>query len=307
MKRFLISATLMLLLASRLTVRGQEVVSANFTAELGAPLIGQPIDLVLTVDVPADATVTLPTFSPDWPPFAIRQIGEVNVSTNAGRTTYQQHLTVILWRPGDYQTPPTQVIYQLSNAPQQQQMDVEPAYFAVKTVLNPDDLNLRPLKPPVSMFYISPLYMVLAVFALVLVGVYLWSKRKNLVLPTVTETNTHHAAARAALTEFKRVHVSNPAPVVVYENVSNALRRYIQGRFAVSAEELTTQELMSDLVNLETLSDRRKRELGYLLEQADLVKFARMQPQSKSAEKILNVAQQWVTAVEQDNMQEVAE
>jgi hypothetical protein len=46
--------------------------------------------------------------------------------------------------------------------------------------------------------------------------------------------------------------------------------------------------------------------LGYLLEQADLVKFARMQPQSKSAEKILNVAQQWVTAVEQDHM-EVAE
>jgi hypothetical protein len=107
------------------------------------------------------------------------------------------------------------------------------------------------------------------------------------------------------LAEFKKVHVSNPAPAVVYENVSNALRRYIQGRFAVTAEELTTQELMADLVNLETLSDRRKRELGYLLEQADLVKFARMQPQSKSAEKILNVAQQWVTAVEQDNMEVV--
>src|SRR5436190_17326755 len=104
MKRWLICITLMILLASRLTARGQEDVSANFTAELGAPLIGQPIDLVLTVNAPADATVTLPTFGTDWPPFAVRQIGEVNVSTNAGRTTYQQHLSVILWRPGDYQT-----------------------------------------------------------------------------------------------------------------------------------------------------------------------------------------------------------
>jgi hypothetical protein len=81
-------------------VYGQEDVSANFVAELGAPLIGQPIDLVLTINVPADATVTLPTFTADWPPFMIREIGEVSVSTNAGRTTYQQHLSVILWRPG---------------------------------------------------------------------------------------------------------------------------------------------------------------------------------------------------------------
>jgi hypothetical protein len=196
--------------------------------------------------------------------------------------------------------------YQLSNATEQQQIIVQPAYFAVKTILNPDDLNLRPLKPPVAMVYVSPLYVALAAVALALVGAFVWSKRKRLVLPTISETDTLHAAARAALAEFKKVHVTNPAPAVVYENVSDALRCYIQGRFALSAEELTTQELMSDLVNLETLSDRHKRELGYLLEQADLVKFARMQPQAKSADKILNVAQQWVTAVEQDQL-EVAE
>jgi hypothetical protein len=171
MKRWLICCIAVLLVfTSRLTARGQEDVSAKFTAELGAPLIGQPIDLVLTVNAPADATVTLPTFATDWPPFAILKIGEVTTSTNAGRTTYQQHLTVILWRPGDYQTPPTQITYQLTNAPQPQQIDVQPAYFAVKTVLNPDDLNLRPLKPPVSMFYISPFYILLVTLALVLLG-----------------------------------------------------------------------------------------------------------------------------------------
>jgi hypothetical protein len=298
MKRWLICMTLTLALASNLVVRGQEDVNANFTAELGAPLIGQPIDLVLTVDVPADASVTLPTFSTDWPPFVIREIGEVNVSTNAGRTIYQQHLNVILWRPGDYQTPPTQITYQLSNEPQPQQIDVQPAYFAVKTVLNPDDLNLRPLKPPVSMFYVSPLLVGVVLLGLILLSVFGWSRRKQFVLPKVTDPNALHAAARAALAEFRKIQNANVAPALVYENVSGALRRYIQGRFTVSAEELTTQELMADLVNLETLSDRRKRELSYLLGQADLVKFARMQP--KSAEKILNVAQQWVTAVEQD-------
>src|SRR5262249_31378562 len=156
--------------------------------------------------------------------------------------------------------------------------------------LNPDDLNLRPLKPPVSMFYVSPFLVGLATLGLVLLAVFAWSRRKRFIFSTVSETNPLHEAPRVAFAEFKKGHGANPAPAVVYENVSNALRRYIQGRFAVSAEELTTQELMSDLVNLETLSDRRKRELGYLLEQADLVKFARMQPQSKSAEKILNVA-----------------
>src|SRR5205809_315493 len=115
MKRWFICIAVILVFTSSLTARSQEDVRANFTAELGAPLIGQPIDLVLTVNASADATVTLPTFGADWPPFAIRQIGEVNTLTNAGRTTYQQHLSVLLWRPGDYQTPPIQISYQLAN------------------------------------------------------------------------------------------------------------------------------------------------------------------------------------------------
>jgi hypothetical protein len=148
------------------------------------------------------------------------------------------------------------------------------------------------------MFYVSPFIVAALGVALVLLGVFIWSKRKQIRLPTAVETNQFHAAAQAVLAEFRKVHAANVAPALVYENVSNALRHYIQGRFAVSAEELTTQELMSDLANLENLSDRRKRELSYLLEQADLVKFAQVQP--KSAEKILSVAQQWVTSVEQD-------
>jgi hypothetical protein len=128
----------------------------------------------------------------------------------------------------------------------------------------------------------------------------LWSKRAKVRSFSTAEVRTLHVAALAALAEFGKLRGGNVTSSQVYENVSNALRRYVQGRFAVPAEELTTDELISNLVDLQTLSDRRKRELSYLLEQADLVKFARMQPQAKSVEKILTVAQQWVTAVEQD-------
>ncbi len=305
MNRWLMFTLLILLASPGMFVRGQDGVRAGFTAEIGAPLIGQPIELLLTVDAPANVVVAMPTFSDNWPPFAIRQIGDVDVVTDAGRTIYQQRLTVILWGLGDYQTPPTQVEYQIGGEPHR--IDVQPAYFVVQSVLNPDDLNLRPLKPPVSMFYVSPFAAIGVAFAVLVLGVFAWSKRTGIRLPAAAEVSVFHAAALVALAEFRKMRGPNVAPSQVYENVSNALRHYIQGRFSVSAEELTTQELMSNLTDLQNLSDRRKRELGYLLERADLVKFARMQPQPKSAEKILTVAQQWVTAVEQDYSEDEAE
>lgn len=292
------------LLLSVYTAYAQVGVQANFTAEIGSPLIGQPIDLLLTVEAPDGMTITLPEFSADWSPFTIRDISEVSVSTSNGVTTYLQHLTVTLWQLGDYQTPVTMVQYQLPNSNETQQLMVQPAFFAVESVLKPHDFNLRPLKPPVSMFYMSPLLVATVLVGLGVIGSVAWSKRKRFSLPGLgSQTSNLHSSAEVALSEIKRMSSPNNISPKVYAAVSDALRRYLHGRFGVRAADMTTQELIIDLSRRRDLSERRQRELSSLLEQADFVKFARMQPQSKSTEKWVNVAYGWVVAVEQEHQE----
>jgi len=293
-----------LALTSRFHAYAQEDGRGYFTAEVGSPLIGEPIDLLFAINVPDGSTVTLPEFPRDWPPFMIRDMSGVDVTMSGGRMIYRQYLTVILWRPGDYQTPETVIEYQLLNSLDKRRIVVQPAYFTVKTVLNPDDLNLRPLKIPVSMFYVSPLTVGTALVGLGVVSSFLWSRRRKIRIAKIdAEASGLHASARLALDEFKRLNGANVAPPKVYALVSDVLRRYVQGRFDIQAEEMTTGELVESLHDCRELSERRQHELAYLLEQADLVKFARMQPPSKSADKMLNVAQRWVVTVEQEYLE----
>jgi hypothetical protein len=298
---------LFLVLISHAFTSAQEAARGYFTAELGSPLIGEPIDLLLTFEVPDGAVVTMPELPADWPPFTIRKMGEVEVSNSGGKTSYRQHLTVSLWRPGEYQTPETSVEYQLPNSPDRQQIIVEPAFFVVKTVLNPDDLNLRPLKPPVAVFYISPLAVTVLLVGLAVIAYFAWSNRRKIAFVNLSDSQAGglHVSARMALDEFKRLDSANLAPPKVIALVSDTLRHYVQVRFGLRAEDMTTAELVENLLDRWDLSEKRQHELTNLLEQADLVKFARMQPPSKSAEKLLNVAQRWVVAVEQETVEAV--
>ncbi len=282
----------------------QDDAEALFTADIGSPFIGQPLDLLLTVKVPDGTVVNFPEFPTDWPPLMIQNIAEVATTTSNGITIYSQHLTILLWQTGEYQTPETLIEYQLPNSTDQQLITVQPAYFDVKSVLDADDLNLRPLKPQLAMFYVSPLMGAAILLGLGVIGAFVWSKRKQINFSRVNvNTGNLHPAAQAVLSEIKRLGSGNNISPSTYVVVSDALRRYLQGRFGVHASDMTSQELIVELSTGQDLSERRQRELANLLEQADLVKFAAMQPPSKSTDKLLNVAYGWVIAVEQESLE----
>jgi hypothetical protein len=285
----------------------QDVPQAYFTSEVDTPLIGEPIFLLLTVDVHVGAKVTFPQFPAEWPPFVVREVGEVTLVSDTGHSIYQQRLSVILWRPGAYQTPEMAIAYQLPDADGIQQIWVQPAYFVVESVLNPDDLNLRPLKPPISLPFVSPLLIGIVAIGFLFAGAYAWKMRERWMLARVSfaQADTLHLSARLALSDLMELTKERSTPSKIYVVAGNALRRYVQGRFVVPAEDMTTAELMSSLICQESLSERRQHELMYLLEQSDLVKFAHLQPQPKSAEKIVEVSQRWIMAVEQEHTETI--
>lgn len=285
-----------LLLATTHHLYAQAAARAAFSADRGAPLIGEPIRLTLTVEVPAEAEVILPDFPLDWPPFMVTSVGEVQITAAAARTTYQQELVVILWQPGDYQTPETFVEYRMPDSPESVRFSVERAFFVVPSVLNPDDLILRPLKSPESLPYVSPLFIAagFAVVMAVIVGVGRWIRKRRLFLP-VTEAASD--TTTRTLHELQRIGAMALPPFRAYPMVGDTLRRYVEEQFDIPAEEMTTEELLSMLQSAPHFNEKRRRELRHILERVDLVKFAQYQPETDSTKRLLQAVTRWVEEV----------
>ncbi|MBR5249864.1 MAG: hypothetical protein IKV28_04670 [Bacteroidales bacterium] len=80
-----------------------------------------------------------------------------------------------------------------------------------------------------------------------------------------------------------------------YTEVTDTVRRYIERRYEVSAMELTTPEIIALLRNY-PLPEQEFAELQTLLQDADLVKFAKYTPSEEENERAIPVAVRFVNA-----------
>ncbi|HEX2909028.1 MAG TPA: hypothetical protein VHO69_19300 [Phototrophicaceae bacterium] len=270
--------------------QAQAEVRAAFTANQGSPLIGEPVQLTLTVAAPADAVVTLPTFALDWPPLMVTNVGKVSQTTSGGQTLYRLELTVILWQPGDYQTPETFVEYRRPNSSKTFRQVVEPAFFAVPSVLKPDDLALRPLKPPAALPYVAPWLVLVGGggVAVVGIGVGVWLRKRRRRVPAAEMSGDLTAMTLRELRRLETLPASR-----AYDLLGEALRKYIEARFGVSAGELTSAELLTALSAHPQLNEGQWRDLKRILEHLDLVKFAQLRPEANAMPRLIRAAQ-WV-------------
>ena len=63
-----------------------------------------------------------------------------------------------------------------------------------------------------------------------------------------------------------------------FVRLSDIVRAYIEGRFAIAAPDRTTQEFLREAARHPDLAGERARELGAFLRTADMVKFAAARP-----------------------------
>lgn len=286
--------------AAWLLIWAQAGIEAYFSADTGSPLVGQPVTLTLTATFPPGAAVSgWPEFPQEWPPFEVREAGEVRISeTSEGGAVYQQNLTVILWNVGEFETPETVIQYELIGDSQTRALSVEPAFFSVPSVLDPNDTALRPLKPQEVMPYTSPLLVAAAAGGALAVAAIaahtLLARRSAKPLPETGPTTP----AKIAMAELRRIAGRNLSPALVYQAVSDTLRVYVQSEFRVQALDMTTWELMTTM--RARVPETTQTELQRMLEQADLVKFARYQPDAATAQRYLETAARWLKSLDKD-------
>lgn len=281
-------------------VAAQSAVSAQIRLSNSTPLIGEPFALTLTISAPADAIIDPIELSQRWEAFTILNTGH-RITTSAGNMAiYEQTWTILLWDIGEYQTPTIAIEYQLANTSEKDLIAVEPTFVKVDSILNPEDLNLRPMKALLNMPYVSPLWLVAIIMALGTGGFSIWHILRRRY-PTSGADLMPETPLAAALRELQQIDTNKITPARTCSFITQTLKSYIQRQHRLAAEEMTTEELLDALHEKQTFNVIQERELGNLLHEADLVKFARTNPQPHELKQLLGAARNWLKNTEPSN------
>ncbi len=277
--------------------------TATLTAAQPTLTVGDLITLTLAVTHSVDAGIVPVAPAQQWGAFEVRTLSPVSTAEHGdGSATSYQALGVTLWMTGTYGTPPLPVTL-VDGAGQQHELLAQPISLTVTSVLTSSDLALRDLKPQATL-PIPPLWPWLlgGVVGSLLLGSgswWLYSRWRGrttgtTALPSLRDLRPAYQIALDDLDQLQQLQL--PAQRRFQEHytlATDALRRYLTGAFAIPAIDQTTNEIRQALRQSALPSTARTRLLD-LLSEADLVKFANVEPEPRAAEALLREARAFV-------------
>jgi len=306
-------------------------VSLETSVDRDSVLIADPI--VYTVEILArpDLLVEPPSFTQQLGPFEVRDIEFQPPEDTSGEHAGQPEgvspgakaamlrRTLIRWTLVPYQTGRLEipalpvVVADTAGAADTLHTGVVP----IEVISLEPDLqgDIRDIKPPEELPR-EWAWLGWSIGGLVLLAVGLWVlrrlRRRRLQedLEKIPYQGPPRPAHQIALEELDRIaalHLLDKGLVKEhYIQVSDAIRRYAQGRYAIGAMELTTWELISEMRRTAVREDERESFRSFL-EECDLVKFARHIPPAGIRETLLDRARRLVVATRIPDRPETAE
>jgi hypothetical protein len=190
-------------------------------------------------------------------------------------------------------------------------ISTEAIQISLHSQIDPDDTatqTLRDIRGHQSPAVPGSLwYWLFPVAAVVIFAVLLWrsqgtdASRADIPqrLPHIAAADRLDALDRSGLIERREFH-----PYFV--ELSDILRQYVEARFSLHAPDRTTEEFLSDMRQTPLLNDDQKATMGRFLRAADMVKFAKHNPEVTDAQEAMVVARRFVdeTAPALDEAQE---
>ncbi len=275
------------------------------------PVLGQPVVLTLTVDAEADVAVTMPEYGDQMSRFTIADFKSSERLRPDGRYEFMQAYTVDLPMSGNLNTPSFLVEF-VDNRPNSEQKGVvqeiltSPISFVVQSVFAdgevPEELypvyeSLPELVLPESKksnrFW---LWIVAAACAAAVLGAVLVKKHKKVVPALPPDV----VALRAIEDMEKKGIPTDPEEIDHwYVQLSGIVRSYIEGRFALNAPRLTTEEFFVLAQKSDVLNESQQQLILKLLEHSDRVKFTDFIPSRTESDEMLALARQFVTETSQ--------
>ena len=272
--------------------------TATIHPEKNSMLIGDQINIELTVTVPAGNMV-------QWPLLAdtlaqnieiLRKTGIDTVSTDNQKYTLKQNLTVTSFDSGSYVIRPVIFKYSHKGDTVTYFTETMPVKIDVQTILTDQKADIKPIKAPLKapvtfremMSWIGLLLILLVLAALVYY--YLKTKKqvKPVVLSRLNATIPPYEAAIEALESLRLKKLwQSGRTKEYYSEMTDIVREYIELRYPLRALEMTTGEIQAAMHQTDINVSAREKLLQVLI-LADLVKFAKEQPLPLENDQCLN-------------------
>jgi len=272
----------------------QDIASAYLAASNYQPQLGEPIELVLRVELDQSERISpleLYDMAVWQEPFQLVEIGEITETLQGATVLYEQKLTVVIWRTGIASTPELTVKY--ANADLSVSfLTIAPITFDVISILSSatDLETIRPLKPNIMVTYLNPTVIIICLGGLLLAGLIFWKYVLNDQFPS--------AKLKMGLKPKIVMEVdslSDPA-ILMYQSIQK-LRSYLIAEFEESWGDLPTREILQRIENDTHLSPQKQAELRHLLLFADQAKFAHIQLSLDEVRQYARSVQKWIESV----------
>jgi uncharacterized repeat protein (TIGR01451 family) len=309
MKRF--SILILNVFITLIAVSGQDVVvTASF--DTSAIYIGDQIKYTITVDQPADVTLSLPSFIDTLVKNIDIIAGPVSDSVKKdGRIMITDQYLITSFDSGFYQLNP--VYAELKNE------EGIRRFYSDYTQLEVNRVNIAPADTTAKIYdiiepYRAPLTvgeMLPWILAALLLAVIIWFAIKYIKRirsskspeETIINPDPAHVIAFRELEKLREEQLWQKGEIkYYYTRLTEILRQYLENRFGVFSLELTTSETLDALVKSGFKKDASYNILKTILTGADLVKFAKHKPEVAEHEVHFQNSFDFVKATMKDEM-----
>lgn len=274
---------------SSLSTRAQEY-SASAKLDSTLMFIGGQMDLKLEVIQPVNGLVKFPVFSDTiCQSVEVVRFGKIDtVKIAQDRIQLTQTYRVTSFDSGVHLIPP--IRFELAGQTYQQVISTQPVALKVINPFDNFDPNKgfdikQPVNTPFTLAELKPYLIYFILFVTVLAGIIIllvWRFNRKLLLPFIAREKPVDPPHVVALRELERIKNEKlwmkDQVKRYYSEITDVLRRYIEARFDIPALEQTSDEIIASFKGNDQVDEPCIKNLKHILEVADLVKFAKLQP-----------------------------
>lgn len=293
-KKWLLAVLILYFFIGCTTSSFAQETSATLKADLTHIVIGDFLNVKLTVKAPKNITVTIPVVSDTMGNMELVKTTKMDTAVNSNENIFTQTYTVSAYDSGSFHAGPLRIFTKDKNGAVDTIIS-DFVFISVTTVAVDTTQPVKPIKSPIPVPYswreFIP-YIVGGIILLALIAalIYFFVFRKKKVAVTEERTKPKEPADIWANRELRKLDEEKlwqqNQIKKYYSRLSEILRMYLEYRYSWFALESTTEEII-DKIDAYEISEESKKSLLFILSNADLVKFAKMTPSADVNMKVM--------------------
>lgn len=282
-------------------------ISASFIADSTHIIIGDFLKVKLTIKSPKEVAVTMPSVFDTVGTMELVKSSKIDTTINGDTKTFSQSFVVSAYDSGNFRAGPLMVISKNKSGI----IDTIFSDFVsvrVETVAVDTTKPIKPIKSPLDVPYTLKEFLpyIIGGFVIILmliVTTYFILKRKKkkpvlIERPKPKEPANVWARKELKLLEEEKLWQKDETKMY-YSRLTDILRLYLEYNYSWFALESTTEEIVEN-ISLYTNSTEARENLLSILQQGDLVKFAKVTPLPDINKKAIENAYRFIDLTEKE-------